>query len=141
MSPLTFAVLSLALAAEPVVRAKDAPRYPIGDKGTATLFWNAQNGSPAVSVGTLELKAGAAVAEHAHADSGEYLAITKGVCELTTNGQTTLVKAGDVVFLPAGQKHQAKVPADAKEPFVAVQIYSPAGPEQRFAKAADAGVK
>lgn len=135
-------LLTLALSAEPVVRAKDAPRYPIGDKGAATLYWNAQNGSPAVSVGQLELKAGAAVAEHDHGASSEYLVVKQGVCELTTNGLTVVVKAGDAVFLPAGQKHSAKVPPDAKEPFIAVQLYAPAGPEQRFVKPApDAGVK
>jgi quercetin dioxygenase-like cupin family protein len=139
---LSALVVSVVLAGDPVVRAKDAPRYPIADKGAATLYWNASNGSPAVSVGQLELKPGAAVPEHEHGPSAEYLVVKQGVCELTTNGQTVLVKAGDSVFLPAGQKHAAKVPKDAKEPFVAVQLYAPAGPEQRFVpQAADAGVR
>ncbi|MBL8918215.1 MAG: cupin domain-containing protein [Myxococcaceae bacterium] len=139
---LSALLLAVALTAEPVVRGKDAPRYPIGDKGFATLFWNAQNGSPNVSVGQLELKAGATVAEHDHGAAAEYLVVKQGVCELTTGGQTVVVKAGDAVFLPAGQKHSAKIPADAKEPFVAVQLYAPAGPEQRFVKPPpDAGVK
>jgi len=118
----------------PVVRAADGSRHPIADKGFATLFYNAQNGSPDVSVGTLELVPGAAVPEHVHEASGEWLYVVRGEVELTTMGRTQLVQAGSVVHLPKGQKHQAKVPSTAKESFFAVQLYSPAGPEQRFVK-------
>lgn len=147
MNALLAVLAAVTLGAEPpgpVVRAADAPRYPIaGGKGAATLFWNAGNGSPAVALSTLELKPGAVVPEHVHETSGEWLSVTRGVVELTTGGKTVRVTAGDAIFIPMGQKHAARVPADAKEAVVAVQVYAPAGPEQRFvsASAADAGVR
>lgn len=140
-SLLVVALLEAEPSPPPVVHQASAPAYPIGDKGTAALFYNALNGSPDVSVGTLELRPGAAVVEHAHDGSGEWLYVMKGEVEFTTLGQTFVAKAGDVVHLPKGQKHAAKVPATAKEPFVAVQLYAPAGPEQRFVKKPDAGTK
>lgn len=123
-------------AVEPpaVVRASEAPKYALGDKGFATLFYNAQNGSPDVAMGTLELVPGAEVAEHVHEASGEWLYVVRGEAEFVTLGRTYVVKAGDTVHVPKGQKHQAKVSPGAKESFFAVQVYSPAGPEQRFVK-------
>ncbi len=141
LSLLVVTLLEVDPSPPPVVRQASAPAYPVGDKGTATLFYNALNGSPDVAVGTLELRPGASVAEHSHDGSGEWLYVMRGEVELTTLGQTLVAKAGDVVHLPKGQKHSAKVPSTAKEPFVAVQLYSPAGPEQRFVKKPDAGTK
>lgn len=134
---LTTALVAVALAADPtpVVPLKDAPAYIIANgKGVAVLQQNAATGATDASVGRLTLEPGAVVPEHAHDDASEYLVVLSGSCELTLGGQALTVGPGDAVHLAKGQKHAAKVPADAKAPFVAVQVYTPAGAEQRFAK-------
>lgn len=115
-----------------VRRGREAPRFAIGDAGTAQLFWNATNGSPQVSVGMLTLAPGAAVPEHTHPDAGEWLAVTAGTVELSLEGSLSVAQQGDVIFIPVGARHSARVPPDAGVAFSAVQVYSPAGPEQRF---------
>lgn len=138
MSVITFLLLSAAMAQAPaaknVVRADEGAAYRILDgKGTATLLHHAGTGSAEVSLTLLELAPGAAVAEHTH-DAAEYLYVTAGAAEMTVAGKPVAVKAGDAVFLPKGVQHSARVPADAKAPLTAVQVYSPAGSEQRFTK-------
>ncbi len=131
---LSSGALAQVPATKNVVRAEEGAAYRILDgKGTATLLHHAGTGSAEASVTLLELSPGAAVAEHTH-EAAEYLYVVAGAAELTVAGKPLAVKAGDAVFLPKGVKHTAKVPADAKGPLSAVQVYSPAGPEQRFAK-------
>jgi quercetin dioxygenase-like cupin family protein len=134
---LATALVSALLGADltPVVPLAGAPAYRIANgKGVAVLQHNAATGAKDASVGRLTLEPGAVVPEHAHDDASEYLVVLSGHCELTVGGKTVSVGPGDAVHLAKGQKHAAKVPADAKEPFVAVQVYTPAGPEQRFTK-------
>lgn len=134
-----LAALALSADPTPVVPLKDAPAYVIANgKGVAVLQQNAGTGSPDASVGRLSLEPGAVVPEHAHDDAAELLVVLSGRAELTLGGRTWTLGPGDAVHLPKGQKHSAKVPADAKAPFVAVQVYTPAGAEQRFAKGAKA---
>jgi quercetin dioxygenase-like cupin family protein len=128
---LLNSVLALALSIEPseVVRAKDAPRYAVAeDKGEVSLLLQRE-----VAVSRLTLQPGARVGEHTH-ESSETLVVLEGTCTLTLRGVTHQLVAGDTVYIGKGDKHAAAVPADAKGPFVAVQVYSPAGPEQRFTK-------
>ncbi|HIA04760.1 MAG TPA: hypothetical protein EYN66_23180 [Myxococcales bacterium] len=49
-------------------------------------------------------------------------------------GRRQVVSAGMVIQVPPGTQHSFEMAADAKEDFKAVQVYSPAGPEQRFKK-------
>jgi quercetin dioxygenase-like cupin family protein len=124
-------LLALALSADPsdVVKLKDAPRYAIAeDRGEVSLLVQKD-----VAVSKLTLQAGAKVPEHTH-DSSETLVVLEGTCTLTLRGTTYVLVAGDTVHIPKGDKHAALVPPDAKGAFVAVQIYAPAGPEQRFTR-------
>jgi quercetin dioxygenase-like cupin family protein len=141
LATLLVALVSAAepAAAQPVVRLEDAPAYVIANgKGIAVLQQTAATGSPEASVGRLVLQPGAVVPEHEHADGSEYLVVLSGAAELTVDGQAWTLGPGDAVHLAKGRKHSAKVAADAKAPLVAVQVYTPAGAEQRFAKGAKA---
>ncbi len=96
--------------------------------------------SPRASLGLLFASDDAAVAEHAHPGAWETLialsaaghlhlpAQRAGDRELPARDRT--VTDGTIVYVPAGVRH-AWVP-DGTHPLVAIQLYSPPGPEQRF---------
>ncbi len=134
VSLFSLACFADAPAKALVVHASGAPTHRIAEgKGTATLFLNATNGSPEVALTKLVLEAGAKVGEHTH-DSGEWLYVLSGAGEFTVSGEKLSAKEGDAIFIPKGAKHSAGVAAGAKAPLVAVQVYAPAGAEQRFTK-------
>lgn len=117
--------ISLVLCAEPVVHQDEAPRYALaGDAGVVTLLVQDD-----IATSRLELNAGAKVAEHTH-EASETLVVLDGAGVVTIDGKKYAVKAGDTIHIPKGVKHAA----EATTRFVAVQIYAPAGPEQRFTK-------
>lgn len=114
-----------------VRRAADVPAYPIAQgKGTAAIFYDAAHGSPDTALTVLVLQPGAAVPEHVHDASAELLYILEGAAEMTVAGDTLTVNAGDAVRIPMGTPHSARVVGD--HALRAVQVYAPAGPEQRF---------
>jgi quercetin dioxygenase-like cupin family protein len=90
--------------------------------------------SPDVYVGRLE--GTAPVAEHDHATSWEILCALEGSGIFTLDGVATHLVAPTVVAVPPGRKHAWQPDAGTK--LVAVQVYAPPGPEQRF-KALAAG--
>lgn len=113
-----------------VVQAKAAPAYKIVQgKGVARLYLNATNGSAEVAVSVLTLQRGAQVAEHVHEGSAEILYVIDGTAEMTIAGRRVALTAGDAVQVPKATRHSATATSD----FKAVQVYAPAGPEQRFA--------
>jgi putative monooxygenase len=115
-----------------VVGGAEAPIYRIAKgRGTATLLVNEDTGAREASLGVLELQGGVAVPEHVHADSVEMLYVEEGSAEMTVEGQRLTVRPGDAVYIPAGQRHSARVPEDTPR-FRAVQVYVGPGPEQRF---------
>lgn len=125
-------LISLALSVEPtdVVKVAAAPRYAIAeDKGAVSILIQKD-----VALSRLTMQPGAKVPEHTHDGSSETLYVLEGTCTLILRGTTYTLVAGDAVNIAKGDKHSASVPSDAKSAFVAVQIYSPAGPEQRFLK-------
>ena len=83
---------------------------------------------PVLAASLLALPAGAKVAEHVHAKETELLYFLEGSGTLTIAGTDVAVVPTSVVQIPPNTKH-AFVAATAVR---AVQIYSPAGPEQRF---------
>ena len=85
-------------------------------------------------MGLLEGMAGLVVPEHAHPDSAELLYVLRGGGVMVVAGQKTVVRAGMVIQVPAGVKHSFHIPKDAKEKFVAVQVYTVSGPQTRFRK-------
>jgi mannose-6-phosphate isomerase-like protein (cupin superfamily) len=96
--------------------------------------------SPRSSVGVLLLSRSAPVAEHVHPREWEQLAVLEGDGDLLLGdrGQRTRVRvrAGSLVRVSPGTAHAWRPRKTA--PLVAVQIYTPPGPEQRFKKLAGA---
>ena len=124
-----------APAAQYRVRGADAPRHPLGKSGPAAASTaqvlldedNTGNGSAALTL--LEMAPGMTVPMHQHPDSAELIYILSGKARLLGRRPRT-VAAGDALYIPAGAPHG--VENRGKQPVVAVQLYAPAGPEQRF---------
>ncbi|MDQ3364073.1 MAG: cupin domain-containing protein [Myxococcota bacterium] len=81
-----------------------------------------------LAASVLELPAGATVPEHAHATETELLYVLSGSGTLTVAGVQLAVTPTSVVQIPPKTKHAFTATADVR----AVQLYTPAGPEQRF---------
>ncbi len=75
-------------------------------------------------------EAAVAVPEHEHDASWEVLATIEGKGTLTVAGKPIELAPRSVVAIPPATKH-AFVPADGAR-LVAIQIYTPPGPEERF---------
>lgn len=78
----------------------------------------------------LTLPAGGAVPEHVHQNETEMLYILAGAGTMTVAGVKLAVTPTSVVQIPPATKHSFTASADVR----ALQIYTPAGPEQRFKK-------
>jgi len=76
----------------------------------------------------LAVPAGGRVAEHVHASETEMLYLLAGAGTLTVNGTALPITATSVVQIPRNTRHGFVATSDVR----AVQIYTPAGPEQRF---------
>jgi quercetin dioxygenase-like cupin family protein len=87
-------------------------------------------GDKAFSAEILQLPAGASVPEHVHAAETELLYVLAGAGTITVAGVKLPVTPTSVVQIPANTKHSFAASAD----FRALQVYTPAGPEQRFKK-------
>lgn len=70
------------------------------------------------------------IPEHVHDQSWEVLADVSGTGTLTLAGKPEHVAAREVVFIPPGTKHSWM--PDAGQTLVALQIFTPPGPERRF---------
>jgi len=84
-----------------------------------------------LSAEILALPAGAQVAEHVHANETEVLYILEGSGTMTVKGVALAVTPTSVVQIPSNTKHAFSATTAIR----AVQLYTPAGPEQRFKKA------
>ncbi len=84
--------------------------------------------SPDLYLGRLE--GTAPVAEHAHVASAEILVALEGAGTFTIDGAPTRLVAPRIVVVPPGAKHAWTPEAGVK--LVALQLYEPPGPEQRF---------
>jgi quercetin dioxygenase-like cupin family protein len=83
-----------------------------------------------VAAEILALPAGAKVAEHVHANETEVLYILEGHGTMTVKGTELAVTPTSVVQIPPNTKHAFEASSAVR----ALQIYTPAGPEQRFKK-------
>jgi quercetin dioxygenase-like cupin family protein len=70
---------------------------------------------------------------HTHDGSSEYLYLLEGSGVMTIGADRREVAAGDAIQIPPGTLHGMVVAAGG--PIKAIQLYTPAGPEQRFRKA------
>jgi quercetin dioxygenase-like cupin family protein len=84
--------------------------------------------SPEVYLGRLE--GTAVVAEHDHPSSWEVLVAIEGSGTFTLDGVPQHIASPAVVAVPPGRKHSWQPDAGVK--LVALQVYDPPGPEQRF---------
>jgi len=84
--------------------------------------------SKLLAASILAIPAGVAVPEHVHAGETELLYVLAGTGTLTVGGVAMVVTPSSVVQIPPNTKHAFSASADVR----AVQIYTPAGPEQRF---------
>jgi quercetin dioxygenase-like cupin family protein len=99
--------------------------------GPATIFVEPSRakGAP-LSASLLTLPKGASVPEHVHAKETEMLYVLAGAGTITIAGTQVPVTPTSVIQIPPNTKHAFT----ATEDFRAVQLYTPAGPEQRFKK-------
>jgi quercetin dioxygenase-like cupin family protein len=97
--------------------------------GPATIYLDdsVAKGTP-LAASVLELPAGAKVPEHVHAKETELLYVLTGSGTMTVAGTDVAVTPTSVIQIPPNTKHAFA----ATEPVRAIQIYTPAGPEQRF---------
>jgi quercetin dioxygenase-like cupin family protein len=111
--------------------AKAKPYCIAGDckKGKVTIFAEpATIPGKQLAASILEMPAGAAVPEHVHANETELLYILSGSGTMTVAGVQLAVTPTSVVQIPPNTRHAFTATADVR----ALQIYTPAGPEQRF---------
>jgi quercetin dioxygenase-like cupin family protein len=94
-----------------------------------------KTGSSAFALSLVEFAPGAAPPRHTHPGSEEFLYVLAGGGTLTVGSEDMSFGPEHTLYIPANQPHGAKF--TGQEPTVAVQIYAPAGPEQRFKKAGD----
>lgn len=90
-----------------------------------------EGGSPRASLEVLLFSKDAPIAEHTHDGQWEHLAVLDGAGKLVMEAPAEL-KDGTVTSVSPGTKH-AWQPAGT-DPLLAVQVYTPSGPEQRFKK-------
>jgi len=108
-----------------VVRATVAPKL---EWGGGTMSAHLDVHSPELYLGRLE--GTASVGEHNHGGSWEILAAVDANGTMVLDGTEAHVGPRQVVMIPPGAKHAWKPEAGSK--LVAVQMYSPPGPELRF---------
>jgi quercetin dioxygenase-like cupin family protein len=113
-----------ALVGPRVLPASAAKAY-----GPALIYGEPANlGDNQLSAAVLTVKAGVSVAEHVHAKETELLYVLEGSGTMTVKGVAQVVGPTSVVQIPANTKHAFTATTAVR----AVQIYTPAGPEQRF---------
>lgn len=122
------AVLARPAPIKSVVRGSAAPKLEWAGGTMAARLDVGGKVSPELYLGRLE--GTAPVAEHIHASSWEILAAVEANGVFTLEGTEGRLAARQVVMIPPGAKHAWKPEAGSK--LVAIQMYSPPGPEQRF---------
>jgi quercetin dioxygenase-like cupin family protein len=105
--------------------------YPQGNKiKVHLLFEPASSDSDAIAMSIVEFEPGADVPRHTHTGSAEILYMLSGSGTVEIGSDKLAFGAEQAIHIPEGQPHAAKFTGPEKT--VALQIYSPAGPEQRF---------
>ena len=124
-----------------VIRATTAPKLEWASRTMSAHLDVAPAASPELYLGRLE--GSAAVPEHSHAASWEILAAVDANGTLALDGTEGHVGPRQIVMIPPGAKHAWKPEAGSK--LIAIQMYAPPGPEQRFVALAaadkDAGAR
>jgi quercetin dioxygenase-like cupin family protein len=92
------------------------------------LFEPESTDSNAASMSVVEFDAGAEIPRHSHPDAAEILYILSGGGQLTIGSEKLTFGAEQAIHLPENQPHAARF----TERTTALQVYAPAGPEQRY---------
>jgi quercetin dioxygenase-like cupin family protein len=115
-----------AAGGAPAVISAPAALPIAGGKGAVRLFLDGKGAGFAFDILTLD--AGAAVPPHKHEGSEEVIYMLSGRTTATVGGSVRKVGPGEILRMRPGEEHAVTV----DEKLVAVQIYVPGGPEQRF---------
>jgi quercetin dioxygenase-like cupin family protein len=116
-----------------VVRSADdvKPLSALGGKASVRILFDEKStGTPALAVDLIEFAPGTEVPRHDHPGTTELLYILDGGGTLTVGSESYRFGAAEVLHIPPGQPHAVKF--TGSERTVAIQLYAPAGPEQRF---------
>jgi quercetin dioxygenase-like cupin family protein len=109
----------------PAAKATSYPRDP----GNVAIYAEPSTiGSKDMAASVIELPAGAQIPEHTHPKETELLYVMAGTGTMVVDGVTLQVTPTSVVQIPPATKHAFTATAALR----AVQVYTPAGPEQRF---------
>jgi mannose-6-phosphate isomerase-like protein (cupin superfamily) len=111
-----------------VVRASAAPKLDFAKGAMSVHLDVGAKVSPELYLGRLE--GTAAVPEHDHPTSWEILAAVEASGTFVLDGIEKRLGPKQIVVVPPGTKHAWRPDAGSK--LVAIQMYSPPGPEQRF---------
>jgi quercetin dioxygenase-like cupin family protein len=90
-------------------------------------------------LGLLEADPGAEIPRHSHPGAAEILYVVSGSGEVTIGSEKIAFGPEEAIHIPEGQPHAGKFTGAEKT--VMVQIYAPAGPEERFRTPAAAPAK
>ncbi|MBM3396696.1 MAG: cupin domain-containing protein [Betaproteobacteria bacterium] len=108
-----------------IIRASDMPAYsPAGHAGTRNthLVSEVLNGARFMEVILGEVERGAGVSTHAHPGMEQAQYFLEGEAEVTIEGKTHQVHAGDMCFFPADVFHSVRVTSERARVII---IYSP----------------
>jgi quercetin dioxygenase-like cupin family protein len=94
------------------------------------LLEPAKTGNKALYVGILEAEPGAEVPRNSHAGSAEILYVVSGSGDVTIGSEKITFGAEEAIHIPDGQPHAAKFTGPEKT--VMLQVFAPAGPEERY---------
>jgi putative monooxygenase len=115
----------------PVVLSANAVNSYTRLGGRVTIIAEpATTGGKNLAGSLIELPAGARIPEHVHSKETELLYVLAGSGTMAVDGVVLPVTPTSVVQVPPGAKHGFVATTDIR----AVQVYTPAGPEQRFKK-------
>jgi mannose-6-phosphate isomerase-like protein (cupin superfamily) len=115
-----------------LITASEQARFTTPDGlVTVTLVVNPETVDGALgALSYLTAEPGAAVPEHLHETSAEVLYILEGGGQMTVDGVTSDLSAGQAVYVPPNTPHSYVNNGDTT--FRAIQVYLPPGPEARF---------
>jgi quercetin dioxygenase-like cupin family protein len=101
-----------------------------GGKGVAKILLDEKTtGSSAMALAVLQFEGAVELPRHAHTGASELLYVLQGGGKVTVGDETHSFGPNTAVYIPADQPHGARMTGGQT---IAVQIYAPAGPEQRF---------
>jgi quercetin dioxygenase-like cupin family protein len=123
--------------AQYTVSSADVPPRPLGADGPAAaskaqvLLHHDNTGNDAGALSILEMAPGMTVPLHRHPASIEVVYVLSGHAVMNDIAERDQkIGPGDAVYIARGTVHGLK--NTGGEPVVAVQLYAPGGPEQRF---------